>query len=89
MIDELGHFVDHLEGCARAMRDKSREVHSGYRARHPPKVERFLGSLNLFRSKKRDVDESRPSMPAWETPKIPDTSAEFARLKRVLLPSSN
>jgi hypothetical protein len=80
-IDALGELVANMERTARATRDQVKEVQSAYDARHPKKVERFLGSLNMFRSKKNDDNIGKPPMPNLSPINIPDTSAAIRKIK--------
>ena len=80
-IDALGELVANMERTARATRDQVKEVQSAYDARHPKKVERFLGSLNMFRSKKDTDKIGMPPMPTLAQINIPDTSAAFRSIQ--------
>ena len=81
LIDELGHLVNDIEGSARMTRDKAKAVQAAYKARNPQKMEKFLGSLNMFRSKKKATVIGKPPMPTWEPHPLPDVDAEFKRLR--------
>ena len=81
LIDDLGRLVHNLECSAKATRDKSKAVQAAYRARNPQKIEKFLGSLNMFRSKSKDNNVSKPPMPDWAPVEVPDVDTEFRRLR--------
>jgi SAM-dependent methyltransferase len=81
LIDELGHLVNGMEGSARATRDKAKAVQAAYKARNPQKMEKFLGSLNMFRSKKKTTVVGKPPMPRFVPEELPDIDAEFKRLR--------
>ena len=87
-IDELGALADQMERTTRTTKDQVKNVQSGYDARHPKQVERFLGSLNMFRSKK-DVGSTnaasiKPPMPNLLSAPIdiPDTSAIISSIRQ-------
>jgi len=81
-IDELGALADRMERAARACRDQTRLVNEGYSARHPKKVERFLGSLNMFRSKKNTGNAERPPMPQLKKIEIPNVDYEIEKIRQ-------
>ena len=81
LIDELGHLVNDMETTARATRDKAKAVHAAYKARNPQKMEKFLGSLNMFRSKKKTTVVGRPPMPDFIPEEVPDVDAKFKHLR--------
>ena len=77
-----------MERATRTTKDQVKNVQSGYDARHPKQVERFLGSLNMFRSKK-DVGSTnaasiKPPMPNLLSAPIdiPDTSAIISSIRQ-------
>ena len=83
-IDALGALVDQLERTTREIRDQVKQTQSGYNLRHPKKVEKWIGSLNMFRSKKNNVNIAgsvKPPMPELAPINIPDTTAAISSLQ--------
>ena len=79
-IDALGTFVDQMERTTREAKEQVQQTQKGYDARHPKKMERWIGSLNMFRSKKKDGSSNnagsvKPPMPALAVLEIPNTES--------------
>ena len=82
LVDSLCHVVQRVEQATMATRQQCREVQAAYDARHPKSMQRFLGSINVFRSKKT-AEVQRPPMPGWHPLETPlDVDAEFLSLRQ-------
>lgn len=82
LVDSLCHALQRVEQATMATRQQCREVQAAYDARHPKSIQRFLGSINVFRSKKT-AEVQRPPMPVWRPLEPPlDVDAEFRSLRQ-------